>query len=74
MSCRAAATYAKQLLDERNNVALMVYGDSIEVDLDRGEHHLFKILTALSSAKPEGNLKLEIVLKDLLPYIQADLQ
>jgi len=69
MSCRAAATYAKQLLDERNNVALMVYGDSIErVDLDRGEHHLFKILTALSSAKPQGNLKLEIVLKDLLPY------
>ena len=72
MSCRAAATYAKQLLDERNNVALMVYGDSIErVDLDRGEHHLFKILTALSSAKPEGNLKLEIVLKDLLPYIPS---
>ncbi|MEC7686927.1 MAG: DUF58 domain-containing protein [Candidatus Thermoplasmatota archaeon] len=72
MSCRAAATYAKQLLDERNNVALMIYGDSIErVDLDRGEHHLFKILTALSSAKPEGNLKLEIVLKDLLPYIPS---
>ena len=72
MSCRAAATYAKQLLDERNNVALMVYGDSIErVDLDRGEHHLFKILTALSSAKPQGNLKLEIVLKDLLPYIPS---
>jgi len=72
MSCRAAATYAKQLLDERNNVALMVYGDSIErVDLDRGEHHLFKILTALSSAKPNGNLKLEIVLKDLLPYIPS---
>ena len=72
MSCRAAATYAKQLLDERNNVALMVYGESIErVDLDRGEHHLFKILTALSSAKPQGNLKLEIVLKDLLPYIPS---
>ena len=72
MSCRAAATYAKQLLDERNNVALMVYGDSIErVDLDRGEHHLFKILTALASAKPQGNLKLEIVLKDLLPYIPS---
>ena len=72
MSCRAAATYAKQLLDERNNVALMVYGDTIErVDLDRGEHHLFKILTALSSAKPQGNLKLEIVLKDLLPYIPS---
>tara|TARA_B100001250_G_scaffold62890_1_gene49304 strand:+ start:73 stop:1317 length:1245 start_codon:yes stop_codon:yes gene_type:complete len=72
MSCRAAATYAKQLLDERNNVALMVYGDAIErVDLDRGEHHLFKILTALSSAKPQGNLKLEIVLKDLLPYIPS---
>jgi uncharacterized protein (DUF58 family) len=72
MSCRAAATYAKQLLDERNNVALMIYGDSIErVDLDRGEHHLFKILTALSSAKPQGNLKLEIVLKDLLPYIPS---
>ena len=72
MSCRAAATYAKQLLDERNNVALMVYGDSIErVDLDRGEHHLFKILTALSSARPNGNLKLEIVLKDLLPYIPS---
>ena len=72
MSCRAAATYAKQLLDERNNVALMVYGDSIDrVDLDRGEHHLFKILTALSSAKPHGNLKLEIVLKDLLPYIPS---
>jgi len=72
MSCRAAATYAKQLLDERNNVALMVYGESIErVDLDRGEHHLFKILTALSSAKPQGNLKLEIVLKDLLPYLPS---
>ena len=72
MSCRAAATYAKQLLDERNNVALMIYGDSVErVDLDRGEHHLFKILTALSSAKPEGNLKLEIVLKDTLPYIPS---
>ena len=72
MSCRAAATYAKQLLDERNNVALMIYGDSIDrVDLDRGEHHLFKILTALSSAKPQGNLKLEIVLKDLLPYIPS---
>tara|TARA_Y100000748_G_scaffold180724_1_gene151456 strand:- start:567 stop:1154 length:588 start_codon:yes stop_codon:yes gene_type:complete len=72
MSCRAAATYAKQLLDERNNVALMVYGDSIErVDLDRGEHHLFKILTSLSSAKPQGNLKLEIVLKDTLPYIPS---
>jgi uncharacterized protein (DUF58 family) len=72
MSCRAAATYAKQLLDERNNVALMIYGDTIErVDLDRGEHHLFKILTALSSAKPQGNLKLEIVLKDLLPYIPS---
>ena len=72
MSCRAAATYAKQLLDERNNVALMIYGDSIErVDLDRGEHHLFKILTALASAKPQGNLKLEIVLKDLLPYIPS---
>ena len=72
MSCRAVATYAKQLLDERNNVALMVYGESIErVDLDRGEHHLFKILTALSSAKPQGNLKLEIVLKDLLPYIPS---
>ncbi len=72
MSCRAAATYAKQLLDERNKVALMVYGDTIErVDLDRGEHHLFKILTALSSAKPQGNLKLEIVLKDLLPYIPS---
>jgi|TARA_B100002051_G_scaffold30787_1_gene23864 uncharacterized protein (DUF58 family) len=72
MSCRAAATYAKQLLDERNNVALMVYGDSIDrVDLDRGEHHLFKILTALSSAKPEGNLKLELVMKDLLPHIPS---
>lgn len=72
MSCRAAATYAKQLLEERNNVALMIYGDSVErVDLDRGEHHLFKILTALSSAKPEGNLKLEIVLKDTLPYIPS---
>ena len=72
MSCRAAATYAKQLLDERNNVGLMVYGDSVErVDLDRGEHHLFKILTALSSAKPEGNLKLQTVLKDLLPYLPS---
>ena len=72
MSCRAAATYAKQLLDERNNVALMVYGDSIDrVDLDRGEHHLFKILTALSSAKPQGNLKLELVMKDLLPHIPS---
>ena len=72
MSCRAAATYAKQLLDERNNVGLMVYGDSVErVDLDRGEHHLFKILTALSSAKPEGSLKLQTVLKDLLPYLPS---
>ena len=72
MSCRAAATYAKQLLDERNNVALMVYGETIErVDLDRGEHHLFKILTALSSAKPQGNLKLEIVMKDLLPHLPS---
>ncbi len=72
MSCRAAATYAKQLLDERNNVALMVYGDTIDrVDLDRGEHHLFKILTALSSAKPQGNLKLEIVMKDLLPHLPS---
>ena len=72
MSCRAAATYAKQLLDERNNVALMIYGDTVErVDLDRGEHHLFKILTSLSSAKPQGNLKLEIVLKDTLPYIPS---
>ena len=72
MSCRAAATYAKQLLDERNNVGLMVYGDSVErVDLDRGEHHPFKILTALSSAKPEGNLKLQTVLKDLLPYLPS---
>ncbi|MAW93043.1 MAG: hypothetical protein CMA32_00950 [Euryarchaeota archaeon] len=72
MSCRAAATYAKQLLDERNNVALMTYGDTIKrVDLDRGEHHLFKILTSLSSVRPEGNLKLEIVLKDLLPYIPS---
>ena len=72
MSCRAAATYAKQLLDERNNVALMVYGDSIDrVDLDSGEHHLFKILTALSSAKPQGNLKLELVMKDLLPHIPS---
>jgi len=72
MSCRAAATYAKQLLDERNNVALMIYGESVEkIDLDRGEHHLFKILTALSSAIPKGNLKLEIVLKDMLPYIPS---
>jgi len=72
MSCRAAATYAKQLLDERNNVALMVYGETIErVDLDRGEHHLFKILTALASAKPQGNLKLEIVMKDLLPHLPS---
>ena len=72
MSCRAAATYAKQLLDARNNVGLMGYGDSVErVDLDRGEHHLFKILTALSSAKPEGNLKLQTVLKDLLPYLPS---
>ena len=72
MSCRAAATYAKQLLYERNNVALMVYGETVErVDLDRGEHHLFKILTSLSSAKPQGNLKLEIVLKDTLPYIPS---
>jgi uncharacterized protein (DUF58 family) len=72
MSCRAAATYAKQLLDERNNVALMIYGKSVEkIDLDRGEHHLFKILTALSSATPKGNLKLEIVLKDMLPYIPS---
>ncbi|MEC8706737.1 MAG: DUF58 domain-containing protein [Candidatus Thermoplasmatota archaeon] len=72
MSCRAAATYAKQLLDERNNVALMVYGDTIDrIDLDRGEHHLFKILTGLSSAKPQGNLKLEIVMKDLLPHIPS---
>ena len=72
MSCRAAATYAKQLLDERNNVALMIYGESIErIDLDRGEHHLFKILTALSSAAPKGNLKLEIVMKDMLPYIPS---
>ena len=72
MSCRAAATYAKQLLDERNNVALMTYGDTIKrVELDRGEHHLFKILTSLSSVRPEGNLKLEIVLKDLLPYIPS---
>jgi len=72
MSCRGAATYAKQLLDERNKVALMVYGESVEkVDLDRGEHHLFKILTALSSISPKGNLKLEIVLKDLLPYIPS---
>ena len=72
MSCRAAATYAKQLLDERNNVGLMIYGDTVDrVDLDRGEHHLFKILTSLSSAKPQGNLKLEIVLKDTLPYIPS---
>jgi len=72
MSCRAAATYAKQLLDERNNVALIIYGESIErIDLDRGEHHLFKILTALSSATPTGNLKLEIVMKDMLPYIPS---
>ena len=72
MSCRAAATYAKQLLDERNNVALMVYGDTIDrIDLDRGEHHLFKILTGRSSAKPQGNLKLEIVMKDLLPHLPS---
>ena len=72
MACRGAATYAKQLLDERNNVALMVYGESVErVDLDRGEHHLFKILTALSSAMPKGDLKLQIVLKDALPYIPS---
>ena len=72
MSCRAAASYAKQLLDERNNVALMVYGDTIDrIDLDRGEHHLFKILTGLSSAKPQGNLKLEIVMKDLLPHLPS---
>ena len=72
MSCRGAATYAKQLLDERNNVALMVYGESVEkVDLDRGEHHLFKILTSLSSITPKGNLKLQIVLSDILPYIPS---
>lgn len=72
MSCRAVATYAKQLLDERNNVALMIYGESIErIDLNRGEHHLFKILTALSSVTPKGNLKLEIVMKDMLPYIPS---
>ena len=72
MACRGAATYAKQLLDERNNVALMVYGETVErVDLDRGEHHLFKILTALSSAMPKGDLKLQIVLKDALPYIPS---
>ena len=72
MSCRGAATYAKQLLDERNNVALMVYGETVErVDLDRGEHHLFKILTSLSSVVPKGNLTLEIVLRDTLPYIPS---
>ena len=50
----------------------MVYGESIErVDLDWGEHHLFKILTALSSAKPQGNLNLEIVMKDLLPHLPS---
>ena len=31
MSCRAAATYAKQLLDERNKVALMVYLSLIHI-------------------------------------------
>mgnify|MGYP006081815563 CR=1 FL=1 len=33
--------------------------------------HLFKILTALASAKPQGNLKLEIVMKDLLPHLPS---
>ena len=36
-----------------------------------GEHHLFKILTSLSSVVPKGNLTLEIVLKDALPYIPS---
>ena len=72
MSCRAAATYAKQLLDERNNVALMVYGETIErVDLDRREHQVTVLHMWQPSAKPQGNLKLEIVLKDLLPHLPS---
>ena len=72
MSCRAAATFADQLLQTRNNVGLTVYGSrTATVHLGRGETQLFRILTALADAKAEGELPLKLVIQDLLPYIPS---
>ena len=72
MCCRAAATFADQLLRARNNVGLTVYGSrTATVHLGRGETHLHRLLTALADAKAEGELPLKLVIQDLLPYIPS---
>ena len=72
MCCRAAATFANQLLRARNNVGLTVYGSrTATVHLGRGETHLHRLLTALADAKAEGELPLKLVIQDLLPYIPS---
>jgi uncharacterized protein (DUF58 family) len=72
MCCRAAASFADQLLRSRNNIALTVYGSrTATVHLGRGETQLFRILTALADAKAEGELPLKLVIQDLLPYIPS---
>ena len=72
MCCRAAATFADQLLRARNNVGLTVYGSrTATVHLGRGETHLHRLLTALADAKAEGDLPLKLVIQDLLPYIPS---
>ena len=72
MCCRAAATFADQLLRARNNVGLTVYGSrTATVHLGRGNTHLHRILTALADAKAEGELPLKLVIQDLLPYIPS---
>ena len=72
MCCRAAATFADQLLRARNNVGLPVYGSrTATVHLGRGETHLHRLLTALADAKAEGELPLKLVIQDLLPYIPS---
>ena len=72
MCCRAAASFADQLLRSRNNVGLIVYGSrTTTVHLGRGDTQLHRILTALADAKAEGELPLKLVIQDLLPYIPS---
>ncbi len=69
LSCRAASTLASHFLQGRNNVACVVYGKKIEkINLDHGEQQIYRILTALAGARAEGELPLEAVLSDILPY------
>lgn len=67
---RAAATLTQFFLNRRDSVSLVIYSDKVlTIKKKTGKKQLYEILTALASAMPKGDIPLQGVIDEALPYL-----